>query len=39
MTGNEPWECGGDAPALTLLEKIVIAIMMIISAVFFRTKK
>jgi hypothetical protein len=37
--GHEPWETYTATPEPTLLEKIVVIFMMIVSAIFFKKRK
>jgi hypothetical protein len=39
MSGHEPWEYAGETREPNLLEMIIIGLMMIISAMFFRPPK
>jgi hypothetical protein len=39
MSGHEPWDYAGDTPEPSFFEKIIVILMTIFSALFFRPKK
>lgn len=39
MSGHDPWDYAGETPEPSFIEKLIIAFMVIISAIFFRSPK